>query len=96
VLYTGITNDLIRRCFEHEKKLIEGFTSKYNVNQLVYFEIFDYIDVAISREKQIKAYSRAKKETLIFKFNSQWSNLYKNGLILNPSKGNNETKYPTL
>lgn len=65
VLYTGVTNDLSRRCFEHKKKLIKGFTEKYNVDQLIYFEVFDYIDLAIKREKQIKGYSRVKKLALV-------------------------------
>ncbi len=63
VLYTGVTNDLVRRVFEHRKKVIQGFTSKYNVSKLVYpvnFELFDFIDLAIKREKQIKGYSRKK------------------------------------
>jgi putative endonuclease len=61
VLYTGVTNDLERRCYEHKHKIVKGFTQKYNVDKLVYFEKFDFIDLAISREKQIKGYSRAKK-----------------------------------
>ncbi|TAL73664.1 MAG: GIY-YIG nuclease family protein, partial [Bacteroidetes bacterium] len=58
VLYIGVTNDLIRRCFEHKQKKIKGFTQKYNVNKLVYFEQFDLVESAITREKQIKGYSR--------------------------------------
>ena len=65
VLYIGITNDLIRRCFEHKQKRIKGFTQKYNVDKLVFFESFDYVDLAIAREKQLKGYSRAKKDALI-------------------------------
>ena len=61
VLYTGVTNDLVRRCYEHKSKIVKGFTQKYNVDKLVYFEIFDSIELAIKREKQIKGYS-----TLIF------------------------------
>ena len=75
VLYTGVTNDLERRCYEHKKKLVEGFTKKYNVDKLVYFEIFDLIDMAIDREKQIKGYSRSKKNELISKFNKGWDEL---------------------
>ena len=60
VLYTGVTNDLIRRVYEHKEKLIAGFTKKYNVNKLVYYEIFTDINSAITREKQIKAGSRQK------------------------------------
>ncbi len=61
VLYTGITNDLVRRTFEHKQKIIKGFTFKYNIDKLLYFEKFDFIDLAIAREKQIKGYSRTKK-----------------------------------
>lgn len=81
VLYTGVTNDLPRRCFEHENKLIPGFTNKYNTNKLVYYETFDWIDLAIKREKQIKGYSRAKKIALVDKTNPGWVNLYNNGKI---------------
>jgi len=65
ILYTGVTNDLERRCYEHKQKKIKGFTQKYNVDKLVYFEKFDFIDMAIAREKQIKGYSRLKKNNLI-------------------------------
>lgn len=84
VLYTGVTNDLERRCFEHRKKLIKGFTQKYNVDKLVYFEQFDHVDFAIEREKQIKGYSRVKKNTLIGGFNSEWLDLYADGRIKIP------------
>ena len=62
VLYTGVTNDLERRCLEHKNKKIKGFTNKYNVDKLIYFEQFDCIYEAIAREKQIKGYSRFKKK----------------------------------
>ncbi|MFH1051289.1 MAG: GIY-YIG nuclease family protein [bacterium] len=75
VLYTGVTNDLGRRMYEHKNKLHEGFTKKYNINKLVYFEIFERIDDAIAREKQIKAGSRKKKEELINCINSEWKDL---------------------
>ena len=81
VLYTGVTNDLVRRCFEHKEKRIKGFTQKYNVSKLIYFEMFDFIDNAIAREKQIKGYSRSKKEALIDAFNINWEDLYYNGKI---------------
>ena len=84
VLYTGVTNDLTRRVFEHKQKLVEGFTSKYNVEILVYFEKFDYVELAISREKQIKGYSRIKKQELINSFNPRWVDLYNNGKIETP------------
>ena len=75
ILYTGITNDLERRCYEHIHKLVKGFTQKYNVNKLIYFEIFEDIDLAISREKQIKGYSRSKKVALIDQLNKNWDEL---------------------
>ena len=81
VVYVGVTNDLVRRCHEHKKKLIRGFTEKYNVDKLVYYEVFDQIDFAIKREKQIKGYSRVKKDMLINKLNSKWEELYCNGVI---------------
>ena len=85
VVYTGVTNDLERRCFEHKHKKIKGFTQKYNVDKLVYFEKFDLIDLAIEREKQIKGYSRKKKNELVNNFNMEWSELYINGRIMDPS-----------
>lgn len=85
VLYTGFTNDLSRRIFEHKKKLSPGFTSKYNADKLIYFEKFDFADVAIKREKQIKGYSRIKKDALINSFNPEWKDLYSNGKILIPA-----------
>ncbi len=81
VLYTGVTNDLERRCFEHKQKKIIGFTQKYNIDKLIYYEKFDFIDLAIKREKQIKKYSRAKKLILIDQFNKEWKELYCNGKI---------------
>jgi len=75
VLYTGITNNLVRRVKEHSEKRVPGFTSKYNVNLLVYYETFDFVDLAIRREKQIKGYSRKKKMDLINKLNPSWENL---------------------
>jgi len=84
VVYTGVTNDLERRCYEHKHKLIKGFTQKYNVDELIYYEVFDFIDQAIAREKQIKGYSRIKKNALINNFNPDWKNLYINGIIHRP------------
>ena len=65
VLYTGVTNDLERRIWEHKNGEVRGFTKKYNCDRLVYFEEFGEIDQAIAREKQIKGWSRAKKDALI-------------------------------
>ena len=81
VLYTGVTNDLERRCFEHKQKKIKGFTKKYNVDKLIYFEQFDYINDAIAREKQIKGYSRLKKIELVNNFNKDWDDLYHDNKI---------------
>ncbi|MCB0749469.1 MAG: GIY-YIG nuclease family protein [Ignavibacteriae bacterium] len=75
VLYTGITNNLIRRVYEHKEKLIKGFTSRYNVKKLVYFEEFKDPLSAIAREKQIKAGSRKKKIDLILSMNQNWKDL---------------------
>lgn len=76
VLYTGVTNNLERRIYEHKNKIYKGFTSKYNVDELVYYEHFQYINDAIAREKQIKAGSRKKKEELINSINPTWKDLY--------------------
>ena len=77
VLYTGITNNLIRRVYEHKEKLVAGFTKKYNITKLVYYEVFDDPENAISREKQIKAGSRQNKIQLITSINREWRDLYK-------------------
>ena len=74
-LYTGITNNLQRRVYEHKQKLIPGFTSKYNINQLVYYEITSDVNVALSREKQIKGWLRSKKIALIGSVNPEWRDL---------------------
>ena len=76
VLYTGVTNNLVRRIYEHKNKLNDGFTKKYDVNKLVYYEFFEDITLAINREKQIKSGSRKKKLDLINKFNPEWKDLY--------------------
>lgn len=76
VLYTGVTNNLPRRIYEHKNGLIEGFTKKYKIKKLVYYEIFDNSYTAISREKQIKAGSRSKKIGLIVKNNPDFKDLY--------------------
>ena len=75
VIYTGMTNDLKRRTYEHKEKLIEGFTKRYNVNKLVYYEIYKNSYSAISREKQIKAGSRKNKVKLIESLNPSWKDL---------------------
>ena len=75
VLYTGVTNNLQRRMFEHKNKLVPGFTSKYNINKLVHFEITSDIDSAIKREKQIKGWLRIRKTELIESVNPGWNDL---------------------
>lgn len=77
VLYTGVTNDLIRRVYEHKNKLVAGFTKKYNVGRLVYYEVCGSIITAIEREKQIKGWSRKKKQDLINVLNPEWTDLYR-------------------
>jgi putative endonuclease len=76
VLYTGVTNNLRRRIYEHKNKLVSGFTEKYNVDKLVYYEVFDNVKEAIFREKQIKAGSRRKKIELIESINNGFTDLY--------------------
>ena len=75
VLYTGITNNLERRVYEHKHKLIPGFSSKYNCHKLVWFDVTDSVESAISREKQIKAGSRKKKIDLIQSINPEWKDM---------------------
>lgn len=77
VLYTGVTNDLIRRVYEHKNKMVAGFTQKYNVDRLVYFEACSDIMAAIAREKQIKGWSRKKKDDLVNALNPEWEDLYR-------------------
>lgn len=74
-LYTGVTDDLVRRAYEHRNKLIEGFTQKYNMTGLVYYEITSDVRGAIQREKQIKGWLRKKKIALIEAANPEWKDL---------------------
>ncbi len=76
VLYTGVTNNLPRRVYEHKNKLIEGFTKKYHVDTLVYYEAYADSLNAITREKQIKGGSRAKKIQLMESMNKEWDDLF--------------------
>lgn len=74
-LYVGVTNDLVRRAEQHKSKAIKGFTSKYNITKVVYYEVFGNIESAIGREKQIKGWLRSKKKALINKINPEWKDL---------------------
>jgi len=76
ILYTGMTNDLAGRAYQHKNKLVKGFTSRYNLDKLVWFEEFQWVNDAIAREKQIKRWSRKKKIALIESFNPDWKDLY--------------------
>jgi putative endonuclease len=74
-LYTGIAGDLTRRVFQHKNKLVPGFTSRYNLTRLVYYEEFVYPDAAINREKEIKGWRRSKKIRLVEGMNPHWNDL---------------------
>ena len=80
VMYIGITNNLIRRVYEHKNKLVKGFTEKYNVNKLVYFEETRDVIAAITREKEIKKWRREKKDQLVNRMNPTWKDLKLEGL----------------
>ena len=78
VIYIGVTGNLPRRLYEHRNGLAEGFTKKYNVHKLVYYENTSDVYIAISREKQLKGWSRKKKNELITKVNPEWKDLSEN------------------
>lgn len=75
-LYTGVTNDLVRRTYEHKEGLVKGFTKKHGIKTLVYFEVYDDVSMAIHREKIIKKWKRTFKYDAIEKTNPQWRDLY--------------------
>ncbi len=75
-LYTGVTSDLVKRVYEHKSKVVDGFTKKYGVDKLGYYEVFNDIEEAIKREKAIKGGSRAKKIKMIESVNPAWDDLY--------------------
>ena len=75
VMYLGVTNNLERRLYEHKNKLVKGFTEKYNVNKLVYFEETQDVTAAIAREKEIKKWRREKKNQLVNRMNPNWKDL---------------------
>jgi putative endonuclease len=74
-LYAGVTNDLLRRIYEHKNKMVEGFTKKYKITKLVYYEDTNDVEEAIAREKQIKGWLRKKKIALIESINPEWKDL---------------------
>jgi putative endonuclease len=76
VFYVGMTNDLVRRVYEHKEKLLDGFTKRYNLNKLVYYEVADTASAAIARERQLKGGSRENKIELIKQMNPRWLDLY--------------------
>jgi putative endonuclease len=76
VIYIGMTNNLERRIYEHRNKLLPGFTNKYNVNKLVYFETLNDVTIAIAREKEVKKWRREKKNALIESMNPNWEEFY--------------------
>ena len=76
ILYIGVTNDLAKRVYQHKEKMVEGFTKKYNLNKLVYYEIYNDVKLAISREKQLKGITRQKKIDAINSMNRSWKDLY--------------------
>jgi len=76
VLYIGVTSDLVKRIYQHKNKVIEGFSKRYKTDKSVYYEIFDDIEEAIKREKQLKGGSRQKKVDLIGGMNPDWADLY--------------------
>jgi len=75
VLYTGVTSNLEQRVWQHKSRTIAGFTKKYNCDKLVWFQVAEEIESAIAREKQIKSWSRKKKEVIINELNPQWRDL---------------------
>jgi putative endonuclease len=78
VLYVGVTNDLTRRVHEHKQKLVPGFTSRYNMNQLVYFESTPDVSAAVAHERQIKGWRRSRKVDLVHSMNPKWEDLAAN------------------
>ena len=95
VLYTGITGDLCRRVWQHKNKLMPGFTSRYNLTRLVYYERFSHPDAAISREKEIKGWRRSKKIALIESMNTRWEDLAKDwGDVYKPDPAADKREIP--
>ncbi len=84
VMYVGVTNNLVRRVYEHKTKQIQGFTEKYNVNKLVYFEETSDVRAAITREKEIKKWRREKKNSLVVTVNPDWKDLSEGWFEISP------------
>ena len=76
VFYIGVTNDLMRRVYEHKNKLIKGFSQRYNIDKLLYYEVYENVELAIRREKQIKRWARPIKCDAINRMNPEWRDLY--------------------
>lgn len=76
VLYTGVTSNLIKRIYEHKNNAVDGFTKKYMIHKLIYYEPYQNIQEALTREKQLKAGTRKKKEALINSLNPEWTDMY--------------------
>ena len=76
VLYTGLTNNLKKRAYQHKQKIMDGFTKRYNCTKLIYYEVFGDVSKAIKREKQIKSWSRKRKDDLVRNFNPKWNDLF--------------------
>jgi putative endonuclease len=76
MLYIGVTSDLIKRVYEHKNDFVDGFTNKYHIHNLVYYEVTEDIHAALAREKQLKKWNRAWKDALIEKSNPEWRDLY--------------------
>jgi putative endonuclease len=95
VLYTGVTGNLLRRALEHKNKVLPGFTSRYNLTRLVYYERFAYPDAAIDREKEIKGWRRSKKIRLIESLNPHWHDLAERwGDVYKPEGGGGVREIP--
>ena len=90
VMYIGVTNNLERRVYEHKHKFIDGYTKKYNINKLVYYEYGNNIESAIMREKQLKGWLRKKKNTLVETLNQDWNDLSDEWYNCHPEERSNE------
>ena len=92
IIYTGITGNLPRRVFEHKNQLTPGFTSRYNLTRLVYYESFAYPDMAIGREKEIKGWRRSKKIRLIESINPHWYDLAEHWMDIQKAAATNDSR----